>query len=44
MTRTVLFIHQNFPGQYRHLAPALQARGHPAAPLHRCDALPPLGG
>ena len=24
----VLFIHQNFPGQYRHLAPALAARGH----------------
>lgn len=23
-----LFIHQNFPGQYRHLAPALAARGH----------------
>ncbi len=27
MNRTVLFIHQNFPGQYRHLAPALQQRG-----------------
>jgi glycosyltransferase involved in cell wall biosynthesis len=23
-----LFVHQNFPGQYRHLAPALAARGH----------------
>ena len=23
-----LFIHQNFPGQYCHLAPALRARGH----------------
>jgi glycosyltransferase involved in cell wall biosynthesis len=28
MPATILFIHQNFPGQYRHLAPALQARGH----------------
>ncbi|MEB3199902.1 MAG: glycosyltransferase [Synechococcaceae cyanobacterium] len=27
MGRTILFIHQNFPGQYRHLAPALLARG-----------------
>ncbi|MCX5967974.1 MAG: glycosyltransferase [Cyanobacteria bacterium] len=27
MARTILFLHQNFPGQYRHLAPALQARG-----------------
>lgn len=24
----VLFIHQNFPGQFLHLAPALNARGH----------------
>ncbi len=30
MTRpaNILFIHQNFPGQYLHLAPALAARGH----------------
>ena len=27
MAATILFIHQNFPGQYRHLAPALRARG-----------------
>ncbi|MFM7314614.1 MAG: glycosyltransferase [Cyanobium sp.] len=25
--RTILFVHQNFPGQYLHLAPALQQRG-----------------
>ena len=24
----ILLVHQNFPGQYRHLAPALAARGH----------------
>lgn len=24
----LLFIHQNFPGQFRHLAPAMQAAGH----------------
>jgi glycosyltransferase involved in cell wall biosynthesis len=24
----ILFVHQNFPGQFRHLAPALLARGH----------------
>ena len=24
----VLFVHQNFPGQFLHLAPALVARGH----------------
>lgn len=29
----ILFIHQNFPGQFRHLAPALQARGHNVAAL-----------
>jgi glycosyltransferase involved in cell wall biosynthesis len=27
-TRTILLVHQNFPGQYRHLAPALQRRGN----------------
>lgn len=25
--RTILLVHQNFPGQYRHLAPALRRRG-----------------
>ena len=29
----ILFIHQNFPGQFKHLAPALAAAGH------RCVAL-----
>lgn len=24
----ILFVHQNFPGQFKHLAPALAARGH----------------
>lgn len=24
----ILFVHQNFPGQFRHLAPALHGRGH----------------
>ena len=24
----ILFVHQNFPGQFLHLAPALAARGH----------------
>lgn len=24
----ILFVHQNFPGQFRHLAPAMAARGH----------------
>jgi Glycosyl transferase family 4 group len=34
----VLFIHQNFPGQFRHLAPALAAAGHLAMPER------PVGG
>ena len=29
----ILFIHQNFPGQFKHLAPALLARGHKVAAL-----------
>lgn len=28
-----LFIHQNFPGQFKHLAPALAARGHQVVAL-----------
>lgn len=29
----ILFVHQNFPGQFRHLAPALLARGHRVAAI-----------
>ncbi|MER5170841.1 glycosyltransferase [Thioclava kandeliae] len=29
----ILFVHQNFPGQFPHLAPALQARGHEVTAL-----------
>ncbi|SEO50517.1 Glycosyltransferase involved in cell wall bisynthesis [Duganella sp. CF517] len=31
-----LFIHQNFPGQFRHLAPALAALGHEVVGLGMC--------
>ena len=39
----ILFIHQNFPGQYRHLAPALAARGHNIRALSIREN-PPLPG
>src|SRR5262245_17980284 len=29
----ILFVHQNFPGQFPHLAPALKARGHDVSAL-----------
>jgi len=29
----ILFVHQNFPAQFRHLAPALRARGHQVVAL-----------
>ncbi len=29
----ILFVHQNYPGQFRHLAPALAARGHTVVAL-----------
>jgi glycosyltransferase involved in cell wall biosynthesis len=32
-----LFIHQNFPGQYRHVAPYLAARGHDVSGLGEKD-------
>jgi glycosyltransferase involved in cell wall biosynthesis len=39
----ILFVHQNFPGQYRHLAPALAARGHRVRALSM-RTNPPLEG
>lgn len=38
----ILLIHQNFPGQYKHLAPALAARGHQVVALgmHEMVAMP----
>lgn len=29
----ILLIHQNFPGQYKHLAPALVQQGHQVVAL-----------
>lgn len=41
----ILFVHQNFPGQYKHLAPALAARGHrvEALCINAPPALPGVG-
>ncbi|AKU23035.1 glycosyltransferase [Massilia sp. NR 4-1] len=39
----ILFIHQNFPGQFRHIAPSLAAEGHEVLALGmnaKADALP----
>ena len=33
----VLFVHQNFPGQFLHLAPELQRRGHECLALTKAD-------
>src|SRR5689334_22685183 len=35
----ILFVHQNFPGQFRHLAPALKAAGHEVAALTMREGL-----
>ncbi|ABE46799.1 glycosyltransferase [Polaromonas sp. JS666] len=40
----ILFIHQNFPGQFRHLAPALAAQGHTVVALGVNPAKTPLPG
>ncbi len=43
--RRILFVHQNFPGQFRHLAPALAARGHSVTALSDVrNTKPPLPG
>ncbi|MGV0961215.1 MAG: glycosyltransferase family 4 protein [Limnohabitans sp.] len=39
----ILFVHQNFPGQFKHLAPALAHQGHRVVALH-INACPPLPG
>jgi len=43
MSKRFLFIHQNFPGQFRHIAPALAAQGHEVVALgmsEHAEALP----
>ena len=37
----VLFIHQNFPGQFKHLAPALAQQGHEVVAISNRDGSPP---
>lgn len=39
----ILFVHQNFPGQFKHLAPALAQRGHRVVAMH-INACPPMAG
>jgi glycosyltransferase involved in cell wall biosynthesis len=39
----ILFVHQNFPGQFKHLAPAMARQGHRVVALHINDC-PPLPG
>ena len=43
LSMNVLFVHQNFPGQFPHLAPALAAQGHRVVALH-INAAPALPG
>ena len=40
----VLFVHQNCPGQFKHLAPALAAEGHEVVFITQKDKPTPLGG
>ncbi|MBK5932634.1 glycosyltransferase involved in cell wall biosynthesis [Rhodovulum imhoffii] len=39
----ILFVHQNFPGQFRHLAPTMAARGHDCVALTRMENKQKLG-
>lgn len=39
----ILFVHQNFPGQFKHLAPALARQGHRVVALH-IGPCPPVPG
>ena len=39
----VLFVHQNCPGQFKHLAPALTAEGHKVIFIAQKDKPTPLG-
>ena len=39
----ILFVHQNFPGQFKHLAPALARQGHRVVAMH-INACPPIPG
>jgi glycosyltransferase involved in cell wall biosynthesis len=39
----ILFVHQNFPGQFKHLAPAMASQGHRVVALH-INACQPLTG
>lgn len=38
----ILFVHQNFPGQFKHLAPAMARQGHRVVALHinACQPVP----
>ena len=39
----ILFVHQNFPGQFKHLAPAMAGQDHRVVALHT-NACPPVTG
>ena len=43
----ILFVHQNFPGQFKFLAPALAAQGHDVTAMTmqkvQADAVPAAG-